>query len=67
MQDVVSDAVALVLAGQDLVGESLALRIVREAVAQQERRVLAIAPRFLEQIDQDGSGRRDLNTLTRAP
>ena len=47
--DVVDDPVALLLAEQDVAGEAGALGIVRQQVAQQQRRALHVAARLVEQ------------------
>jgi hypothetical protein len=52
MQDVVGDAVALVLAEEDLARQALALGVVRQQVAQQQRRALHVAARLLEELEQ---------------
>jgi hypothetical protein len=48
VQDVVGDAVALLLAEQDLARERGLLRIVRQQVAQQQRDALHVAGGLLE-------------------
>ena len=52
VQDVVDDPVALLLAEHDVAREAGLLGIVRQQVAQQQRRALDVAARLLEQGQQ---------------
>ena len=54
VQDVVGDAVALLLAEQDVAGERGLLGVVREQVAEQQRAALDVARGLLEEPEQLG-------------
>jgi len=56
VQDVVGDAIALLLGQQEVAGQAGALRILREHVAQQQRRPLHVAPGLLEELEQHRVG-----------
>jgi hypothetical protein len=54
VQEVVGDAVALLLAEQDVAGEGGLLGVVREQVAEQQRAALDVARGLLEEPEQLG-------------
>ena len=58
VDDVVGDAVALVLAEDEVAREVGALGVVGEQVAQQQRGALDVAPALLESTSTSWSGRR---------
>ena len=56
VEDVVGDAVALVLALDDLGADPVRLRVVVQQVAEELRGPVHVAPRLGEQLEQTGIG-----------
>jgi hypothetical protein len=59
VDDVVGDAVALLLAEQQVAGQVGALGVLGEQVAQQQRRALDVAPGLLDEVEDAGVGRAE--------